>query len=213
MEADKARNSRSFGFAKMKIFLGLLIFLGAIQGHAQSVVKSAKTEKSDLQFYLLNYEMRFERGNSQELENKNPQNFAIAYRFEKISVLLEYSQFAENSGNSTASIERKHQDMTTWFRHHFFYSSYRRVAFSLFGGVGAGAFREEVKTSLLGSSRTDQADAKFMSGLAVGGDLAARLSPQVTLLLGVEGRALLAAEFEPNPLWSMVVRSGIGIQF
>lgn len=195
----------------MKLIYFLLTIVMAIPGYAQepklSPAKMA-TAKSEMQLYMVNPELRYERGNSQDLVDRKPMNLAFAYKYKKISILAEYSRFMENTGNVTSSIERTHQDFSLWFRHHFLETKSRKMIFSLFGDAGVGAFDEEVKTTLMGDSRTDKSPAKFMTGLGVGGDLAVNLTEGFDFIVAVEGRTLLASEFDPNPVWSALLRLG-----
>lgn len=186
----------------MKTFAFLIVMLLAGPGYAQD---------SQLQFYLANLEMRYERGNSQTPEDRKPINVAMAYQHKKISLLLEYSRFEENTGNATAAIERTHQDLSLWFRHHFMETKIRSSTLSLFAGAGAGAYDEQVKSTLMGASRWDKSSAKFVSGLGVGGDLEVALRENFDFIMAVEGRTLFASEYDPNPIWSAVLRLGFAL--
>jgi hypothetical protein len=188
----------------MKIVPLLAVLLMAVPGYGAAT-------KSEVQVYPVNPEIRYERGNSQTLVDRQPLNIAVAYQHKKISLLMEYSRFEENTGNATSSIERTHQDLSLWFRHHFLETQSQSMTFSLFGGAGAGTFDEEVKTTLMGASRLDKSPARFVAGLGVGGDLEVAVAKSVDFVVAVEGRTLLASEYDPNPVWSAVLRLGIAI--
>ncbi len=94
--------------------------------------------------------MRYEKNQNQELVDRKPLNFGIEYQFKKISLLMEYTKFDEDTGNVTSSIERVHEDMTFWMRYHFWdlKQSSENFKLSLYGGLGAGAFQEKKLTRL-----------------------------------------------------------------
>lgn len=193
----------------------ILVFVLLLAGLAHAQVSRAKMpslqeDSNSLKVFLLNPEMRYERGDSQEIVDRKPLNFAVALQMRKVSVLMEYARFEEETGNGTSSLERTHQDVVMWGRYHFFNGTNgdRRVESTLFAGVGAGVYEEEVSTTLMGEVRTDKSNPKFMSGIVVGGEVSLSLTKDFGLLAGLEGRALFASDFDPNPVWSAALRLG-----
>ncbi len=194
----------------------LLSFLFLFASVSQAQVSRAKMPApppapSYLNVYLLNPELRYERGNSQELEDRRPLNFALAYQAPKFTLLAEYARFTEETGNSTSGIDRTHQDLVLWLRYHAFNSEAGGAKFIFYGAAGAGGYEEEVKTTLMGTSRTDKSSLQFMSGLGAGGEATMAVNKGFAFLAGLEGRALFASDFDPNPVWSAIVRLGIQI--
>ncbi len=185
-----------------------LIFFFSTMGWAQT-----SSSPSSLRAYLLNPEMRFERASSQEMLDRKPLNIALGYQGQKFSILTEYARFEEDTGNATSSIDRTHQDVVVWFRYHFFNQTDKKTlgATTLFAGAGAGAYEEEVVTTLMGLSRTDKTPMKFMSGFVVGAEFSILMNPHFGFVIGAEGRGLLASDFDPNPVWSALLRLGIQI--
>ncbi|WP_413943395.1 hypothetical protein [Bdellovibrio sp. HCB-162] len=197
----------------MRSWLFIVAFTFA--GFANAQVSRAKMpslneDPNILKVFLLNPEMRFERGDSQELVDRKPLNFALALQMRKFSVLTEYARFEENTGNTTSSIDRTHTDLVVWGRYHFFNGTNpnRSVDSTLYAGIGAGLYEEEIVTTLMGSSRTDKSNPKFMSGVSVGGEVALNVNKDFGFVGGLEGRALFASDFDPNPVWSAVLRLG-----
>ncbi|WP_415064070.1 hypothetical protein [Bdellovibrio sp.] len=186
----------------MKYRLFVLTFLFSAVGWAQT---------SSLRAYLLNPEMRFERANSQEMMDRRPLNIALGYQKEKFSILAEYARFEEDTGNATSSLDRTHQDVVVWFRYHFLNRIDKQSlsTTTLFAGAGAGAYEEQVVTTLMGVSRTDKTPTKFMSGFVVGAEFSILMNPHFGFVFGAEGRGLLASDFDPNPVWSALLRLGI----
>lgn len=199
----------------MKLFLCLLSFLVVIPAWAQKngVRSGPEVSSSAFQIYLLNPEVRYERGNSQDFVDRKPLNLGVAYQLRKVSVLLEYTSFKDDTGNATSSIERRHQDLALWGRYDFVTTSLLGSPLRFYSGIGAGAYQEEVKTTLMGMSRSDESPARFFSGLSVGALSAMSLSSQFDFLIGVEGRILISSDFDPNPLWSFLVRLGFSYKF
>ncbi|WII73111.1 hypothetical protein QJS83_04395 [Bdellovibrio sp. 22V] len=195
--------------------ISILIFSFLLSWSAQAQVSRLKVQPpppfSAVNLYLLNPELRYERDSSQELVNRRPLNFAFSFEYAKLNFMAEYARFTEETGNATSSIDRTHQDLVLWLRYSFMQRKLPEFSWKLFTGAGAGGYQEEVKTTLMGDSRTDKSDLKFMSGLVLGGEVAYSVNPRFGLLAGVEGRALLASDFDPNPIWSAVLR--LGLQF
>lgn len=188
----------------MKILSLIFVVLFVVPGHASQ-------DESSLHLYFLNPEMRYEKGNSQELVDRKPVNTAVAYRFKNVSALVEYTHFDEQTGNETSMIERNHKDLSLWLRAHFFTAQNHAIKTSLFGGLGVGSYEEEVQTTLLGVSQTDRSSAKPFAGLVVGAEMAFSVTEYFGFLVGAEARSLAAPDFTPNPLWSAVLR--LGLQF
>lgn len=198
----------------MKLLISLLLIFATASSFAQTEKKKpVAAAKNSLAVFLLNPELRYERSGSQEIEDRKPLNFSAAYYFQKYSVLLEYASFKEESGNATTSLSRTHVDALLFGRYHFFKYSSRGMVSSLYAGGAVGAFKEEVTTTLLGDSRTDTSDAKFMSALAIGTEFLLPISKSVGFLAGAEGRAMMGDGFDPNPIWSLLARVGIELNF
>ncbi|UOF00922.1 hypothetical protein [Bdellovibrio reynosensis] len=198
----------------MKLIIFLFIIFGGVFSGAQTVKKkTAVTPKNSFVFFLLNPELRYERSGSQEIEDRKPQNYSIAYYFQQYSVLLEYASFKEESGNATSSLRRMHTDALLFARYHFFKHSSPQMISTLYAAGGVGAFKEEVTSTLFTERRTDSSDAKFMSALAVGTEFLLPINKSVGLVAGAEGRALMGDGFDPNPIWSLLARIGIEFNF
>lgn len=192
------------------IFLALLISSSVswAQESRARMPRVAPEVPSYLTLNLINPEMRYERANSQEIEDVKPLNFSFGYQKKRLSFLAEYARYSEDTGNSTSSIERTHQELLVWGRYHLVNKAQNELSGSLYGGVGLGGYQEEVKTTLMGDSRTDKENIKMMSGLSVGTEGAYQLQ-NFGFVAGIEGRALIASDFDPNPVWSVVIRLGV----
>lgn len=185
-------------------------------------LSSSVLANSNLQFYPLDLEMRYERASSQDFEVHQYSNYAMAYQQNKISALLEYSRYTNSSGNSTASEDYTHQELLLWGRWHFFKTASEAVSseiepdllqISLYGGMGVGAFKDQVKTTFMGLSQTNETGTKILSGLSVGGDLAYSLSKKFSIISTLEGRLLFSPDFDPNPKMSAALRIGGLLKF
>lgn len=189
----------------MKFFTLIFSLIFSLVSHAQDAVTDTA------RVYIVNPEIRFERDSSQEIAAQNPLGFALEYKRNDVGLALEYARFQENSGNATSSLERIHQDYLLWLKFHFFGFTNREVQLSLFAGPGVGTYQESVNTSFMGASRTDHGGYKFMSGLVAGGELVRIVNQSFSILMALEGRALISSEFEPNPILSGVLRFGVQI--
>lgn len=152
--------------------------------------------------YFLNKELRFERDIQQELVARNSAlNFAVGGRYNASSLLFEYGTFTRSSGNSTLSISSTRREYSLWGKQNLFAFEYC----DLFAELGLGAYQEEVRTTLGGTSVTDQGALSAMGG--AGGGFSTVLFKYVTLSL--EARLLLGSNFDPNPEPGLLFRSGV----
>lgn len=161
------------------------------------------------QLFPVGLEARYENGATQDYEYRRFWNFSAAYKSDVLSSLLEYSRSANESGNATSSISRVHQEMVVWGRWHFYHYKEDNYIGSLYGGLGAGVYQDQVKTNLLSDSRTDNSKVKFLSGLTAGGDITIPLYANFDMVAALELRAFFAGDFDPNPTGSGVFRIGI----
>jgi hypothetical protein len=187
-----------------------LVFILSLVASLVSFIGEARADI--VRGYLLNPEMRYERSSSQDLENRSPRNFSVGYQHLRFSALIEYAQYSETSGNATYEAKRDHQEMTAWFRYHVLGWTFGDSSQTLqaYAGAGAGGYKESVTTNFMTESRVDSSDIKFMSGLSIGTEYSVRMGESFLFVAGLEGRALVSADFDPNPLWSGVLRLGIG---
>lgn len=196
----------------MKSLIALLVFSISISAVAQTgkPVKPA-SPVSRWTLFLVNPELRYERSGSQEIVNRSPFNLGFAYQLGKYSLLTEFSKFKEESGNSTSSLERTHEDLSLWARYHFFKSGDKSSSTNVYISGGLGGFRETVTTTLMGASRTDTSETKLVSGLGIGGEFNYSFKKDIDLIAAAEARSLMGQGYDPNPMWSAVIR--LGIQF
>lgn len=200
----------------MKVYIFLLSFLLCASAFSQGLSRTVLAKpaaKSKLQLYVANAELRYERGNDQSLENREPLNFAAAFEKNQFNYLFEYVQFEEGSGNRTSAIQRSHEEASFWLRYHLIKSKMSFVAMSFFGGVGVGAYQDKVKTTLFSAERLDKSEPSLMSGIVVGSQIDALLLGPLGVSLGFEIRSLISGDFDPNPLWSAVGRLGLLLEF
>lgn len=196
----------------MKVFVVLSLLFLSFSVHAQELrMKQPQPppEPSQLHLYLLDVEMRYEKDAADEWVDRKPLNLGISYRAPRWSLLFEYSRFTEDSGNSTLSVDRTHEEMLLWGRWHLWNLKAQRTQISIYGAGGAGVYQETVKTGLSGSSETNTTGSKIMTGLAAGADMSYLFTRSFGVVAALEGRGLIASDFDPNPTWSAVVRTGI----
>lgn len=165
--------------------------------------------------YLLSPEMRFERDSSQNVVDRKPLNISLGYQKLRWSFLLEYARFSEGSGSATYFVDRTHEDIVVWTRYHFWNATFLegRQNLQLYGGLGLGGYKESLVTTFQGQSRKDTGSLLFMSGLSAGAESSLKITESFLFSLGLEGRTLVASDFDPNPLWSLVLRVGVGFIF
>lgn len=196
----------------MKIAAILLSFLLTLTAHAQEMrMKKPQLpppEPNQLHLYLLDFEMRYEKDASEQWVDRKPLNLGIAYRMSRWSVLFEYARFSEESGNSTLNIDRTHEEMMLWGRWHLWGLKNQRNQVSIYGAGGIGTYQETIKTTLNGAGESDTTGYKIMGGLGAGVDGSYLFTRSFGVVAALEGRGLVASEFDPNPTWSAVVRTG-----
>ncbi|UXR64316.1 hypothetical protein EZJ49_14705 [Bdellovibrio bacteriovorus] len=194
----------------MKLLIAFLILTVSWGAGAQESRMKIKAEDpvSLLALYPLTYEMRYERGNSQDLESRQPVNFGLGYHRSRYSVLFEYSHFSDESGNGTSSVERKHQDLLMWGRYNLVAGTDEHMRGIVYLGAGVGGYEEEVITTFMGSSRSDKTGMKVMGGAAAGLELF-MTGHYGGVSAALEGRALMGPDFDPNPVFGVALRLGL----
>lgn len=191
------------------LIVALLSLFSVVSLAQESHLKIKPAEPAPiLKLYLLDFEMRYEKGSDLEWAERKPLNFAVAVQLKKFDFVMEYAQFTQSSGNATLGIDRKHQEILAWGRWHFLDKKFSETRVSLYGGLGVGGYEEEVTTSTPGSSQTDKGGMKWMSGASAGVEAQIPMTDSLGFVGALEGRLFTAADFEPNPLGSGVLRLG-----
>ena len=195
----------------MRSLLAFLICLFSVASFAQeSHLKITPAEPAPLlKLYLLDFEMRYEKGSDLEWVERKPLNLAVAFQKKQFDFVMEYARFTASSGNATLNIDREHQEIMAWGRWHFASTHVSEALWSLYGGLGVGGYEEKVTTHTPGSSQTDNGGMQWMSGLSVGVETQIPITGSLGFVGALEGRVLTAADFEPNPLGSGVLRLGL----
>lgn len=195
----------------MRFLLVVLLSLFSVVSWAQeSRLKIEPVEPAPLlKLYVLDFEMRYEKGSDLEWAERKPLNFAVAVQMKQFDFVMEYAQFSQSSGNATLSIDRKHQEILAWGRWHFLDKKFSEARVSLYGGLGVGGYEQEVTTSTPGSSQVDKGGMKWMSGASVGVETQVPIAGSFGFVGALEGRVFTAADFDPNPLGSGVLRLGL----
>jgi hypothetical protein len=201
----------------MKIFLFLLfstLLSISLTTKAESGFFTEGTEVgSNLNFYFTGLLSRSERNANQEISGNDYNNVSLSYRLKNWSGLLENSNISESSGNFSSNMTRLHQEWVGWARYHFYNDNSDVYQSSLFAGVGLGVFQEEIKTNLLGTTRTDKTDNLFISGLSVGWDGSYFITMNWALAAVLEVRVFGSKEIDPNPAIDEAFRLGIQYHF
>jgi hypothetical protein len=194
----------------MRTLLAIFLLLFSVMSFAQESRLQIKPAEPAplLKLYLLDFEMRYEKSTDLEWAERKPLNFAVAVQIKKFDFVMEYASFTQSSGNATLSIDRKHQEVVAWGRWHFLNKKFSQAHVSLYGGLGLGGYEEEVTTTAPGSSTSEKGGMKWMSGLSAGVELQTPFTDSLGFVGALEGRVLTAADFDPNPLGSGVLRLG-----
>lgn len=186
------------------LLLGLSLLFCFGFAHAAGGTPAAKPAVSPWRFdvFPLNGELRYERDATQQMVARSLLNFAFGVRKGPSTVLFEYSQFGEKSGNATLSLDRRHEEYVFWFKQNMMNFEF----FDLFIAGGAGAYNEKVTTTLSGSdSAVDSSGMQLMGGGSAG--VQSMLFKLV--LISFEGRLMIGKNFDPNPQPGMLLRLGV----
>lgn len=195
----------------MRGVLAAFVLLFSVASFAQeSRLKVLPPESAPLlKVYALDFEMRYEKSSGLEWEERKPFNFAIAVQKKQFDFVMEYAKFSVGTGNSTLAIDRDHQEVMAWGRWHFVDTNVSEAKWSLYAGLGVGGYEETVTTTTPGSSMSDKGGVQWMSGVSAGAEVQIPMTTRLGFVGALEGRLLTAADFEPNPLGSGVVRLGL----
>jgi hypothetical protein len=189
----------------------LILFLLSVAASLCTFLTEARADI--IRAYIFNPELRYEKSADNELVNRNPLSFSVGYQFTRFSALLEYSQFDETSSTGVYSVKRTHQDMMLWGRFHALAWTFgdSRQTIQAYGGIGGGGYKERLVTNFNGDSQTDSGDPKFVTGFSAGLEYSVRIDERFLFTSAVEGRAFVNSELDPNPMWSAILRLGLGI--
>ncbi|QLY25008.1 hypothetical protein [Bdellovibrio sp. KM01] len=208
----------------MKLVLAMMSFLIGMNAFAQTAATPAAASApqetrmkrpvlipklNQLQLYPLAMDIRYEKDSADNYIEQKPQNLSFAYRTNAWSVLFEYSKFTEESGNPTLNIKRDHEEMLLWGRWHLWRLQKKSMRVSVYGGGSLGTYKEDVTTTLSGTSQKDSTGGKFLSGLAAGADISYDFTKYFGVIAAAEGRGLIGQELDPNPTFGGVIRTGI----
>lgn len=198
----------------MRVLFAIFILIFSAASFAQqSRLKIVPAEPpSLLKAYLLGVEARFEKTADLDWADRRPLNIAFGFQKKQLDFLMEYASFNVNTGNASLSVDREHQEIVGWVRWHAYEHKWIKNRLSFYGGAGVGSYLEKVSTQdSLGNSYTADSDYKIMSALSLGIEMQMPLSENFGVLGAMEGRALMASDFEPNPTGSGVLRIGFFI--
>lgn len=180
------------GLVKTALFLFTLIF--SLISLAQESIQPVRL--------LLAYgdEMRPEKDLNSDFKTHDLRNYAIGAGFDSYLVVLERATFEEASGNATLNVNRRLEDTMLW-------GQWRALQWNHlvpYLGVGAGAYKEVIKTEFAGVSPvTNESDLKLLMGASFG------VSVQVPLLwLSLEGRLFFGDELDQQPTFGGLARIG-----
>jgi hypothetical protein len=197
---------------RIAVLVAILFLTGTVHAQESRMTMPEPNEAPLLtRLYLLNVEMRFDRDDKQEISNRYPFHLAVGFKKKSIAAVVEYSQFSEDSGNSSSSVTRTHREGVFWGRWHFkdFVGTEKDLSF--YAAAGIGMFQDEVKTTLMGDSVTDTGEYKPLGALALGSEFTTLFKKHWGLVINGEMRALMASDFDPNINWSLLL--GAGLQF
>lgn len=158
---------------------------------------------------LISPEMRFERGEEQEVESRSALGLAAGVSVASTIFLFEYAQFSTRSGSGSLEIDRTHRDFLLWLQRSVWHGkSFLSPEFYLAGAVGG--FDEKIETSLSGGdSVVDHSAMKLQGAVAVGFEGRVNMGAFSALLLALEGRMYISGELQPNPQFAALLRLGI----
>lgn len=184
---------------------GLIVF--------SSALSFAKSSNHSFFLFPVNKEIRYEKNSNEEYIDRNPNNYQVAYFYNKFGMAFEFSQFAEETGNSTSSIYRKHEEIQFWGMYSFYQylGSHSDLRFNV--GMGAGLQQDDVDSTFNSVTRTDRGKQKVLTGLSMGTLYSVSFKEVWLISAAAEGKSLFSSEFNPNPLWILVLRLGIGFKF
>jgi hypothetical protein len=208
----------------MKLIIVMTIALLSLNAFAadETVAKDASVPKvqklnpnirllpfKQFQVYPLAFEVRYEKDAAENYMEQTPLNLSIAYRQASWSVLFEYSKFSQETGNPTLKITRDHQETLLWGRWHLWRLRKKAMQITVYGSGGLGTYKEDVTTTLSGSSVVESTGSKIMGGLAAGSDISYDFAKSFGVIAAAEGRGLMGQEFDPNPTFSVLIRTGL----
>lgn len=158
-------------------------------------------------FVAGSYGIRYEKDSeTSELVPRFPHGVVVGHRTGMLSWTGEYLTFLEQSGNQTLRLTRKQHLGLLGARYHAFDQEDLFSWYPYFAG-GVGAYREVVRTELLGIANEQTSKWKPAGTLGVG--FFGRVVPHVHL--GADFRVMVLTDFDPRGLLDLSLR--LGYQF
>lgn len=173
---------------------------------------SSASASSAIQLFPYNFESRYERDENQQIVDRKPFSFSLAYVHYRSKFLFDYSSFTEKTGNSVSGIKREHQEYVLWYQYSWFERRNNYASSGLYNGLGVGAYEDNVQTTFSGTTRADRSGYKLVGALSMGAKAAYEFNSKYALVGAIEGRMFMATDFDPNPNFGVILRLGLNIQ-
>lgn len=177
----------------MRYVILFLIFVFAVNALAQE-----NTSQYQYMFFA-GLEGRVEENIQKDVVIHNLYNYSLGIGLDQYRVLLERATFSENTGNATLHVKRNLEDYLLWGHYIAFSANYLEP----FIGLGIGAYKNSVDTSLAGSTTTNSSNFKLLGGASFGVGLHYKV-----VFLSLEARLLFGDELDRQPSLGSLFKLG-----
>jgi len=192
------------------LFLGIhLGFSKILKAEISAPLEQSKisTSKSPgkVKLYFYSPEVRSDRSQSLEAIFKATKNYSVGYQKERLTYSIEYQEFSDRSAAGVTEILRSHQELLAWFNYH--YAQYSH--FSLYSGLGGGAYRDLLTTHFNNNTYSEVIPTHPLFALDAGGEIRISIMDAKDLIIGaLEVQALFGETLDPGPSLGLIFRAG-----
>lgn len=177
----------------MRYLILFLIFVFTLNALAQE-----STSQYQYMFFV-GVESRMEENIQKDIVVHNLSNYSLGIGFDQYRVLLERATFSESTGNATLHVKRNLEDYLLWGHYIAFSANYIEP----FMGLGIGAYKNSVDTTLAGSTTTNSSSFKLLGGASFGVGLHYKI-----IFSSLEARLLFGDELDRQPTLGSLFKLG-----
>lgn len=191
----------------MNLKIAVFFFLFSAAAYAQS-----QSELFNLQIYVPGIQMRFEEGSDQQQDVRDYTHYAIHLMYDKFLSGVEYNTSEDTTGNASLNVKATVKEwnlLAGWSLVKFDFpnlTTNTNVEFLVEGFYGNS--KTQIRTSLLGSSQSDESEEK--SVLGVGGLALFRLD---YFIAAFDTRWMQSEAYTPSSVSVTSFKLGVNFRF
>ena len=182
-------------------FLKITFFSILLLGFFSEAKAFQETPSVLIYAYPLNWYIRYDKNENQELRRFDPRVFGVGLDFKKIEISFELTQFDSSTQSGNLTIRREEQETHFWGRMSFW--SWNSLNF--YSGLAIGSYNELIRSTLGSAVSEKTSQWNWSAGAAVG----FKVDINQYLLSSFEIRTIFGKDFDPQPQFAGLLRLGL----